>query len=328
MFVTMVASRRFAAAAFVLSLLLSPLAFGQSCSCEVSDAKQRSYDRLLRLNERDRTLSLETHLPWGAPVNSPTATNERLLVHREYVVNYDDDLRVPTWTAHRLAKRDLRKRARLECFRKDVRISNLAAAFCTDYDEPVYDRGHMVPNGDMTRSERAMINTYMFSNMTPQHCAFNRGIWQIFEELVSHWATTKGELYVITGAVFDRNSDGARDADDAALRMKSRNKKERVAVPTHLYKILVHHNADGKVEALSIMLPNVPKKIPVKESRQYLESHITSVDQIEKVTSLSFFGKATSANASAVAAVKNSKASGLWPVTRTWPGSLDSKCKE
>jgi DNA/RNA endonuclease G (NUC1) len=27
----------------------------------------------------------------------------------------------------------------------------------------------MVPNADMRRSESAMINTYMFSNMAPQH---------------------------------------------------------------------------------------------------------------------------------------------------------------
>jgi DNA/RNA endonuclease G (NUC1) len=38
----------------------------------------------------------------------------------------------------------------------------------------VFDRGHMVPNASMERSLWAMINTYMFSNMTPQHPEFNR----------------------------------------------------------------------------------------------------------------------------------------------------------
>jgi DNA/RNA endonuclease G (NUC1) len=328
MFVTVTVCRQLTAAIFVLLLAVPILALGKSCGCEVSDEKEQGYDRLLWLNERDRAISQKTHLPWGVPVNPKTATNEHLLVHREFVINYDDDLLVPTWTAHRLRKGDLKKRARLECFRQDERLENRAAAFCTDYDEPIYDRGHMVPNGDMTRSESAMINTYMFSNMTPQHCAFNRGIWQILEVLVRHWATSRGEIYVITGSVFDRNGDEARDADDAALRMKSRNKKERVAVPSHLYKILVHQNENGAVETLSVMLQNLPKKIPVKDSRQYLEDHITSIAHIEKTTGLSFFEKAAAENPNAIAVTKNTKAAGLWPVTRAWPGSLDSTCKE
>jgi len=46
-----------------------------------------------------------------------------------------------------------------------------------------------------------MLNTYMMSNMAPQHCAFNRGTWLILEELVRHWAEEKKTIYVITGAV-------------------------------------------------------------------------------------------------------------------------------
>lgn len=72
-------------------------------------------------------------------------------------------------------------RDRTQCFRRDPRLATPAAAFCADYNEPIFDRGHMVPNADMERSEAAMINTYMFSNMVPQHDRFNQQIWAHFE---------------------------------------------------------------------------------------------------------------------------------------------------
>ena len=43
-----------------------------------------------------------------------------------------------------------------------------------------------------------------------QHDRFNRGIWARLEGYVRDWAEKKGTIYVITGAVFDRDGDGAR----------------------------------------------------------------------------------------------------------------------
>ena len=78
----------------------------------------------------------------------------------------------------------------------------------------------MVPNADMVRSEVAMINTYMFSNMCPHNDKFNRGIWSKLESRVRKWAKKKGQIYVIAGAVFNRDRDQQRDDDDDADRME------------------------------------------------------------------------------------------------------------
>lgn len=299
----------------------------RSCGCEVPQSRQTQYDKQLWLSSKDKELALRTHLPWGVPANPPTATNERLLIQKDYIINYDDDLVAPTWTAHRLTRTDLVKRGRLECFRNDQRLSDKVAAFCPDYDEPIFDRGHMVPNGDMTRTERAMINTYMFSNMTPQHCAFNRGVWQILEELVRHWAEAKETLYVVTGAVYDHDGDMARDSDTDVPRMRSKNKKERVAIPSHLYKILLHQRPDGTVDTLSIMIPNVEKKIPRDDTKQYIEDRITTIDAIEQATGINFFPDITKLDPTSESQVESARAASLWPVTRSWPGPLDSNCK-
>ena len=67
----------------------------------------------------------------------------------------------------------------------------------------------------MNRSEAAMINTFMFTNMAPQiGIGFNRSFWAHFEKRVREWAQDRREIYVITGSIFDRDTDGVRDADD------------------------------------------------------------------------------------------------------------------
>lgn len=310
--------------AFPAALAQQP---SRACGCEVSKSTLAKYDRQLWLNQRDKTLAVKTHLPWGAPLDPAHAAHERLLIQRDYITGYDDELRVPVWTAHRLRAADLKKkRSRLECFRNDQRLPDAVAAFCTDYDEPVFDRGHLVPNSDMTMSQQAMINTYVFSNMTPQHCAFNRGIWQVFEGVVRSWVESRGTLYIITGSIFDGDGDGARDADVHAARMQSRNKKARVAIPTHIYKILVHKAGSDAIETIAVLLPNVPVKVPAAESESYLRSHIVSIDDVERLSGLTFFRSAAKEDRDAVAAAKAHKAASLWPVSGPWPSPLDGGC--
>jgi len=312
----------------VLALTASP-ALAQSCGCEVSRPKQQQYDRLLQLTTKQKNTALHAHLPFGIPVPRSGATNEPVLVQRDYVIGYDDMLRIPIWTGHRLRSVDLAsQRERLECFRRDPRIRDAgSAAFCADYDEPIFDRGHMVPNSDMERSEAAMINTYMFTNMTPQHCAFNRGIWQALEALVRHWAKESETLFVITGSVFDANSDGLRDPPANATRIKARNGASRVAVPTHFYKALFRLGTDGVPDPMVIMLPNVNRKVPESQGRHYLEQHLMSVAEIETVTGLDLL-PATGLPPAQLRRVKNSKVASLWPLPNSWPRHLDSNCRD
>ena len=85
-----------------------------------------------------------------------------------------------------------------------------------------------------------MINTYMFSNMCPQYDSFNVVSGQGWNHGSENGKETKGEVYVITGAVFDKDGDGSRDADSDADRMRTDKSNAQVAVPTHFYKIMLH----------------------------------------------------------------------------------------
>lgn len=221
----------------------------QLCDCDIDGEKVQAYDRLLQLDPYTRAGVIAAHFPWGLPVNSLGTDNEVLLVQQHYILNYDKDVLVLLWAGYRLTADDLSTaRERLECFRRDIRLAPPDTARCADYDEPSgiqprYDRGHLVPNADMERSEAAMINTYMLSNMTPQHDRFNRfngGMWFHLEARVRDWARAKGVVYILTGAIFDRTGPGGvpdeqRDADTEAARVPTATGGARVAIPTHFY---------------------------------------------------------------------------------------------
>jgi DNA/RNA endonuclease G (NUC1) len=301
----------------------------QSSNCTAEG--KAAADKHLRLNKKDQQLSIEKHLPWGIPTATIPVDNEGLLVHRDYVIDYDRDLLVPVWTAHRLDAKGLGKIDRINCFRRDPRIKAPYASLPSDYAEPIFDQGHLSPNGDMSRALYPVLNSFIMSNMAPQYCQFNRGVWQILESLVRLWVKDKdrGTLYVITGSVFDRDNDGKRDPDAGAKRMKSNNGKSRVAVPSHFYKILIHQKGDGTVEPISFLLPLDQTDLDGDAAFQYLEKHIRSIEEIEAIAGLRFFPKVAHEHPEAKAATLKSRASSLWPFTGKRPRSLANspQCK-
>jgi endonuclease G len=257
-----------------------------------------------------RAAATAEHLPWGAPAQS---VDEVRLIQANYVADYDKKLRVPLWTAEHVVAADLDpKIPRRDCFRGDPRLDSADSAQRADYDEPLYDQGHMAPFADQRYSTVAGFNSFVMTNMTPQICELNRGIWQILEEISRRWATERGDLYVFAGSVFDRDGDGRRDPDSAALHMLSRNGGQRVAVPSAFYKVVAFKRTDGGVEALSFLLPH-DRSNPVGDAAvTYLKAHITTLAALEKLTGLHLFPGATGLR----------EDTDLWPFDGYKPSSL------
>ncbi len=112
-----------------------------------------------------------------------------------------------------------------------------------------------------------MSTTFLLSNMAPQiGVRFNRHIWKALENRVRKWTKARGELYVVTGPVFQTDTP----------KMIGQN---QVAVPTHFYKVIFD---PIKVEGLAVLLPH--KEIVTSE----LPNFITSIDNVEEMTGLDF----------------------------------------
>lgn len=270
------------------ALVWLPLASADDRNCK--DAERARADKWLFLNARDRKTSVEKHLPWGTPKSRDAAAHEVMLVHWDYIIQYDENLRVPLWTAYRLDARGLNRTPdRVNCFRQDPRIDSPKASLPGDYDEPQFDQGHLAPSEDMSHNLNRNINSFIMSNMAPQYGNFNRVIWKRLESQVRSWAKTRKTVYVISGSIFDHDSNGKPDSASDAKRMKSRSGTTRVAIPSHFYKIVVYKCRDGSVEVLAFVLPHDKASHTGAAGQKYLEKRVTSIADIQALTALEFF---------------------------------------
>ena len=171
------------------------------------------------------------------------------------------------WVAYTLKPESLVKRcSRKDNFRRDPFVRT-GTADVADYRGSGYDRGHLVPAGDMVWSTTAMSESFFFSNICPQNPSFNRGIWKKLEELMRTWAADADSLCIVTGPLL---SEG--------LPTLGGNK---VSIPKDFFKVILRFR-QGQMEAIGFVLPN-------RRNSQSLRSLGLSVDRVESLTGIDFF---------------------------------------
>jgi endonuclease G len=139
--------------------------------------------------------------------------------------------------------------------------------FKVDYLKSGYDRGHLTPAADMGYSMETMVQSFFYSNMSPQLPRFNRGVWKKLEMQVRNWAVENDSLYIVTGPIF---SDSMKVIGP-----------HRVAVPKEFYKVLLQKR-NGEWFGIGFVLPNSNAKIDFK-------NYATSIDKVEELTGIDFF---------------------------------------
>lgn len=187
-----------------------------------------------------------------------------------YTLGYSEEHEEARWVMYRLTREEVltRKSVRTDDFKEDPNIVS-SSALPSDYSRSGYDRGHLAPAEDMKFSEDAMRDSFYMSNMTPQRPEFNRGIWKRLEKQVRRFAYKEGSVFVITGPVLQRN-------------LKKIGRATKVSVPQQFYKIVYDETPPQKM--IAYVLPNTGSNGP-------LESFVTTVDEVERITGLDFFSK-------------------------------------
>ncbi|MFN5444875.1 MAG: DNA/RNA non-specific endonuclease [Crocinitomicaceae bacterium] len=194
--------------------------------------------------------------------------DDTIIIHRGYTLSYNPKYKQANWVAYLLtnASTTLSNRAkRGEFFAPDPLIpgTNLGV----DYAKSGYDRGHLAPAADMGYSMETMVQSFFYSNMSPQVPRFNRGIWKKLEIQVRNWAIQYDSLYIVTGPIF---SDSMKVIGP-----------HRVAVPKAYYKVLIQKR-NGKWFGIGFVLPNASLKGDIKQ-------FATSIDKVEELTGINFF---------------------------------------
>lgn len=151
---------------------------------------------------------------------------------------------------------------------KDYFLKFLQADSSYTYDGFGYDRGHLAPSADFRWSEKALSESYYYSNMSPQLDQFNREGWADLEGLLRGYVARTGhQLVVVTGGVL---KEGLPVIERGV---------NKVSIPEHFYKVVLDPKA-GK--AIGFLMPNAKLLYPV-------EHYAVTVDAVEATTGLDFF---------------------------------------
>jgi endonuclease G, mitochondrial len=156
-----------------------------------------------------------------------TPPRARPLCYDAFAVLHSGTTKTPLYVAERISRDALEDAAgekRSTRFFADARLPQAERADLDDYKGSGYARGHMAPAANMANPQ-AMAQSFSLANMVPQDPKNNSGAWAGIEKATRKYAMrARGDIYVITGPVFD-NSGAAIGPG-------------RVRVPRYLFKLV------------------------------------------------------------------------------------------
>jgi len=166
----------------------------------------------------------QVHSPYGFAATQRPA---QPICREAYLVAYDAPVKIPVYVAYTLLPQNaLGCWPRTNAFVADKSV--VGGARPDDYAGTGYDKGHAAPDGDLSWSEIVEYESFLMTNMYPQHGSLNRGIWKLLETSIRGWAVQTNQSYTIfVGAMYGAGNEfiGAG----------------KVIVPHGYYKIVINN---------------------------------------------------------------------------------------
>ncbi len=209
--------------------------------------------------------------------------NDTLITHSAMVLVYSEKYEQAKWVAHMIIP-DIKTGnfGRTNDFRPDTMIKTGSAVeqdyFIKEmlpdssykYDGFGYDRGHLAPSADFRWSKKALSESYLYSNMSPQVGELNREGWAELENMLrSYVIHNNTPIFVVTGPVLN----------DSLIKIDRGVNK--LSIPKYFFKIAFDYK---NKKAIAFLMPNEMLTYPVI-------SYSKSIYDIEKITGIDFFYK-------------------------------------
>lgn len=203
----------------------------------------------------------------STPMADSNARGE-IIKKTKYLINYNEDHEVANWVEYTLEKDFLQNcTSRTNNFRADPQVST-GSSTPQDYKKSGYDRGHLVPAGDMKRNKQVMSETFFMSNMTPQPARFNQVTWNKLEGLTRAWASKYEKIWIITGPILIDN-------------LPTIGQNNRVSIPKEYFKVILRKDGSA-YKGIGFLIPTT---VP----HDNLERYSLSIKEIEEYAQINFF---------------------------------------
>lgn len=220
---------------------------------------------------------------WGAlPVNSassssaleisnaeesPVSGKEIRLRKLALDISYSPQHKQAQWVAYELGPEQLRNCVdRSNRFQPDPELSYEDSAQLSDYSSSGYDRGHLSPAADNKWTAKAMQESFLLSNISPQPPRFNQGLWARLENSVRAWAANFRGIEVITGPFLEEGLPKIGSG---------------VSVPQYYFKALVTKSGGKERRGIAFLIPTNADK--------NFSQFAVPIDFVEEFTGLDFF---------------------------------------
>ena len=196
----------------------------------------------------------------------PRGKTGKIISREGYVLQYNKDCKIAHWASYEILSKNLLENVeRQNDFAPDELLDSNQATL-DDYDEPVYDRGHLARAHLFTKSAKLMSESFRLSNMVPQDAYMNRtGAWRQSEEFEYQVAKSTDKILVVSGPILSSNPKVIG--------------KGKVCVPLSVFKVIFNPSTR---EGIAFIIPNY-------EEKNEFQHYAKTIDEVELASGLDFF---------------------------------------
>ncbi|GBE95694.1 nuclease [Nostoc cycadae WK-1] len=197
------------------------------------------------------------------------------MVKNQYALSYNNSKGTANWVAWQLNSSWLGDAERQDNFRADNTLpTGWLRVTPSMYSGSGYDRGHIAPSADRTKTTEDNAATFLMTNMMPQTPDNNRNTWGNLEDYCRELVSLGKELYIVAGP---SGSQGEP-------------LKGKVTVPKSTWKIVVvldnpGSGINGITANTRVIAVNIPNE---QELNNDWRTYKVSVDQLEQLTGYDF----------------------------------------
>lgn len=264
-------------------ILGSFLAKGQDFSIAINrfNSKIEAFqDSINRLSQKADSLKL-IRIQYGLEEMGVPSTTGEIVRHSAMTLSYNEVYEMANWVAHVITTdiagggvtrtNDFRTDSLIEtgtAVARDYFIHRVTKDGKDEYEGFGYDRGHLAPSADFRWNQKALSESYFYSNITPQAPDFNRESWVNLESALRTYVIANNvNLFVVTGPILSADLE------------KIEKSPNGVAIPNYHFKVALDTLNDREI---GFIMPNAYCKKP-------LEAYAFSIDSVEALTGLNFF---------------------------------------